>query len=84
MWKCTKFPNCSETFPAFPEEIHCIYKQKNKQKNTKVGSQNFCQQIRFCTKLYLFEFGVVCCMLSTFHVSSRIVANISESSLLFS
>ena len=25
--------------------------------------------------------GVMCCMLSTFHVSSRIVANISESSL---
>ena len=33
---------------------------------------------------HLFEFGIMCCMLSTFHVSSRIVANISESSpLLF-
>ena len=32
----------------------------------------------------LFEFGIMCCMLSTFHVSSRIVANISESSLLLS
>ena len=33
---------------------------------------------------HLFEFGIMCCMLSTFHVSSRIVANISESSLLLS
>ena len=33
---------------------------------------------------YRFEFGIMCCMLSTFHVSSRIVANISESSLLLS
>ena len=32
----------------------------------------------------LFEFGVMCCMLITFHVSSRIVDNISEPSLLFS
>ena len=30
----------------------------------------------------LFLFGVICCMLSTFLVSSRIVANISQSSLL--
>ena len=30
------------------------------------------------------SFGVMCCMLSTFHVSSRIVANFSEPSLLFS
>ena len=30
------------------------------------------------------EFGIMCCMLSTFHMSSRIVANISESSLLLS
>ena len=29
-------------------------------------------------------YGVICCMLSTCHVSSRIVADISESSLLFS
>ena len=28
--------------------------------------------------------GYMCCMLSTFHVSSRIVANVSESSFLFS
>ena len=33
---------------------------------------------------HLFKFGVMCCMLSTFHVSSRIVANKSESSFLFS
>ena len=33
---------------------------------------------------HLFEFGFMCCMLSTFHVSSRIVANISGPSLLFS
>ena len=33
---------------------------------------------------HLFEFRIMCCMLSTFHVSSRIVANISESSLLLS
>ena len=32
----------------------------------------------------LFKFGVVWCTLSTFHVSSWIMANISESSLLFS
>ena len=32
---------------------------------------------------HLFKFGVMCCMLSTFHVSSQIVANISEPSLLF-
>ena len=31
-----------------------------------------------------FELGIKCCMLCTFHVSSRIVANISESSLLLS
>ena len=29
---------------------------------------------------HLFEFGVMCCMLNTFHVSSRIVAKINESS----
>ena len=29
---------------------------------------------------HLFEFGIMCCMLSTFHVSSQIVANINESS----
>ena len=29
-----------------------------------------------------FEFGIMCCMLSTFHVSSRIVANNSKSSIL--
>ena len=75
-----QIPNCSETFLAFPEEIHCIYKQQKNQS----WQPKFCQQIWFCTKLYLFEFGVMCCMLSTFHVSSRIVANISESSLLFS
>ena len=34
-------------------------------------------------KSHLFEFGIMY-MLSTFHVSSQIVANISESSLLFS
>ena len=33
---------------------------------------------------HLFEFGVMCCMLSTCRVLSRIVANISETSLLFS
>ena len=35
-------------------------------------------------KIPFFEFGVMCCMLSTFHVSSRIVANFSEPPLLFS
>ena len=30
---------------------------------------------------HLLEFGVMCCMLSTFHVSPRIVAKVSESSL---
>ena len=33
---------------------------------------------------HLFEFGIMCCMLHTFHVSSRIMANISESSILLS
>ena len=33
---------------------------------------------------HLLKFGVMCCMLSTFHVSSRIVANISGPSLLIS
>ena len=32
--------------------------------------------------LMVFEFGIMCCILSTFHVSLQIVANISESSLL--
>ena len=33
---------------------------------------------------HLLELGIMCCMLHTFHVSSRIVAYISESSLLLS
>ena len=31
-----------------------------------------------------FQIWIMCCMLSTFHVSSRIVANISESSIFLS
>ena len=43
-----------------------------------------CHQPGMFQYSHLFEFGVMCCMLSTSHVSSRIVANISESSLLLS
>ena len=32
---------------------------------------------------HLFQFGIMCCMFCTFHVSSRIVANFSEPSLLY-
>ena len=44
----------------------------------------FANKSGFVPNYTFLNFGVMCCMFSTFHVSSRIVANISESSLLFS
>ena len=40
-----------------------------------------CQHQEYMNNPIIFEYGVMCCMLSSFHVSSRIAANISESSL---
>ena len=37
-----------------------------------------------CDQFHILEFGVMCCILSLFHMSSRIVANNSEPSFSFS